>query len=220
MIAEQFVTNSLQIRTTQNVAHDIRSPLTALNLLLRTDLPLNDLQRNLVLRSLDRIQAITNDLLEPIRAEEFMQEENVLNVIQEIVQETLLRQPCKIVIEKNISEERNTTIKKNKAVQLQRTISNLLNNAIEACDDPVHCMILLKIFIYKTHFKVEISDNGRGIPMQILSQVGQRGFTYQKPNGHGLGLAQAKEFIEGCGGTLQLRANENHGTNVSFFLPF
>jgi signal transduction histidine kinase len=234
MIADPYAEVSLQLQShgavekvvgcnplACQVAHDIRSPLTALNLLLRTEGPLNEFQKNLVLRSLDRLQAITNDLLEQYRSEDFMsQEKNIRDLIQEIIQETLLRYPCKILIQEDVTENLNPKINPNKATLFQRTLSNLINNAVEACEDPVHCVVVLKLSIYKTHFKIDICDNGKGIPEQILPKLGQRGFSYGKANGTGLGLAHAKEFIEASGGALQVRPNGTRGTCVSFFLPF
>jgi len=65
---------------------------------------------------------------------------------------------------------------------------------------------------------VEVQDTGRGIPPEILPEVGQPFFT-TRPEGTGLGLATARRFVEQHGGRLRLSSVPGTGTTVHIWLP-
>ena len=58
-----------------------------------------------------------------------------------------------------------------------------------------------------------VSDNGAGIPRNLLHKV------FEKGGSTGLGLAIVKTFVEAHGGTVQLDSEEGHGTMIRFTLP-
>ena len=69
------------------------------------------------------------------------------------------------------------------ARELQRIVSNLVNNSIEAFTGPGTVDISLA------------SADGKGIPPEILSRLGRKGETHGKAGGTGLGLYHARTAI-------------------------
>lgn len=65
-----------------------------------------------------------------------------------------------------------------------------------------------------------ISDNGSGIPPEILPRVFEERFTTKGPgHGSGLGLALCRSLIERAGGTIVIRSEQGSGTEVDIRLP-
>ena len=66
---------------------------------------------------------------------------------------------------------------------------------------------------------IKVQDNGKGIPPEILSKLAQRGNTFGKEGGSGLGLYHAKTTVENLGGEFKIESEMNHGTTVTLLLP-
>jgi|GEM_PF-2466213 len=67
---------------------------------------------------------------------------------------------------------------------------------------------------------IQVSDNGTGIPREILEKIFDPFFTTKGPEkGTGLGLAISKAIIEGFSGKIEVESNEGIGTTVTISLP-
>ena len=71
----------------------------------------------------------------------------------------------------------------------------------------------------KEYVRIEISDTGKGIPEKYVEKVFDPYFTYEKPQGTGLGLTLAKKIIEDHKGYIEIHSKENVGTEVNVYLP-
>jgi CheY-like chemotaxis protein len=67
---------------------------------------------------------------------------------------------------------------------------------------------------------ISVSDNGQGMPREILDRVFEPFFT-TKPvgEGTGLGLSMIYGFVKQSGGHVSIYSEENIGTSVKLFLP-
>jgi two-component system nitrogen regulation sensor histidine kinase NtrY len=65
--------------------------------------------------------------------------------------------------------------------------------------------------------KVEIQDNGSGVPEEIQENIFIPNFT-TKSKGMGLGLAMVKNIIENHGGEIWFKTKKDEGT--TFYLTF
>lgn len=92
--------------------------------------------------------------------------------------------------------------------KLKRSIMNLVNNAIEAltelkiADPCIH--IVADTTVKPGWLRIRISDNGPGIPEDILKTVFDPFITRKKANGTGLGLAIVKQYITAHGGAIEV----------------
>lgn len=106
-------------------------------------------------------------------------------------------------------------------VKLSQVMMNLLVNAAQALE-LVNRPGLVEVTwqLEQDRVRVEITDNGPGMPPEILARAFEPLFT-TKPigTGTGLGLAICKDLVQEAGGTLSLRSVAGEGTHVELILP-
>jgi signal transduction histidine kinase len=68
--------------------------------------------------------------------------------------------------------------------------------------------------------RIEVWDDGPGIPAEIQDSIFEPFFTHGKAYGTGLGLAIAKRMVEDHFGELWLDAGEKNGTSFKITIPF
>lgn len=102
--------------------------------------------------------------------------------------------------------------------QLLRVFTNLLENAKQAIPEQTEGRIAVVVTTDSTHVTVAISDNGPGIPEEIVSKLFQPYFT-TKSSGTGLGLAMTKKIIEFWKGAIWFETKEGEGTTFYIKLP-
>ena len=67
---------------------------------------------------------------------------------------------------------------------------------------------------------VEVADQGKGIPDDVMAQIGEPFFTTKaESGGTGLGLSISSSIVERHGGILRFESNADCGTTVSIDLP-
>ena len=67
---------------------------------------------------------------------------------------------------------------------------------------------------------IEISDNGPGMPPEVLQRVTEPFFTTRRAGkGTGLGLAMVQSFVQQSGGALRIESRVGHGTTFLLHLP-
>jgi len=98
---------------------------------------------------------------------------------------------------------------------MERTFNNMLINAIQSGDGNKEILISIKIELLEGKIRISISDNGLGIPDDNYNKVFLPNFT-TKSSGSGIGLAVAKRGIEHAGGEIWFETKVNKGT--TFFI--
>lgn len=102
---------------------------------------------------------------------------------------------------------------------LERAMSNVVLNACEAVS-PESGQVAITTLGGPACLRIDVWDNGPGIPAEIQDSVFQPFFTYGKTEGTGLGLAIAKRIVEDQGGELFFDAGEKRGTSFKISIPF
>lgn len=106
--------------------------------------------------------------------------------------------------------------------QLTQVIINLLTNAGHAVstagiDSPT---IALRAGRENGYVRLEIEDNGNGVPASMQPKVFEPFFTTRdQGEGTGLGLSIAQEIIKGFGGQMGFRSQEGEGACFWILLP-
>ncbi len=214
------------------VAHDIRSPLTALDVAISSTNAVPEEGRVLIRNAVSRIRDISNDLVfkskSIIMASTFTPSDTdkiekrtiylLSSLIDELVSEKRLYYRAKIGVEisANLGIESYGLFANIQAFEFKRTLSNLVNNAVEALSDNGKVTISLKANNEKIFILVK--DSGKGIPEEILPKLMKRGSTFEKENGLGLGLYHAKSTIESWGGNINIASDVKKGTTVTIIL--
>jgi len=102
--------------------------------------------------------------------------------------------------------------------QLVQVFNNLLKNAIQAIPSEKAGLIKVKIDCVGEEVKIEIADNGIGIPEDVADKLFVPNFT-TKNTGMGLGLTISKNIIEITGGKISFTTRVNKGTSFYIILP-
>ncbi len=212
------------------VAHDIRSPLSALNLVMGTIKDLPEEKRLIMRSAVQRINDIANALLKhgkgqiDLMSKQYQENEPVLLValVDSIVSEkrTQFREMIGIDIEGDLTKGYGLFAKIN-PIELSRVISNLVNNSVEAFEN-AKGRVDIGICVEDGKIVISVQDNGKGIPPNILSKLGGRGVTHGKAgslSGSGLGVAHARETVESAGGTISVSSSLGMGTIIKLALP-
>ena len=103
-------------------------------------------------------------------------------------------------------------------ILLEQVFINVLKNAMEALDGIENPTI--SILVDKTpqgKSNIQVSDNGEGIPEDILDQIFIPFFTTKK-NGSGIGMSLSQQIIRLHGGNIHLQSKVGAGTMVSVSL--
>ena len=110
------------------------------------------------------------------------------------------------------------------AGKINQVFMNVINNAIHALLDPVHAIVNPEIVIRTSHqeeeVRIEIEDNGVGMPDHVKEKVFEPFFTTKEVGrGTGLGLSIVYTVIENHKGRLEIYSKLNEGTNFVIILP-
>lgn len=216
------------------VAHDIRSPLAAMDSLNKDISSLPEEKRRLLRSAIDRIRDIANDLIERNRSLPFREDGGapapkeqeaplsaclISSLIESIVSEKRLQFRGKIGVRIDSCFGRDSygLFAKVRPSELKRALSNLLNNSVEAMDREGYATVSLDR--EGDEAVIRVRDDGKGIPPGILAKIGKRGETHGKTGGSGLGVHYAKTVTESWNGTFSLSSSTGKGTEAEIRLP-
>lgn len=208
----------------RQVAHDIRGPLMALTTLSQLSHEMGSDKKELLDLAVARIRGIAEDLLtkgKKQKTEEttFKKEEghDLSGLMESLLKEYRFSHPkVDFTWHKHIHSEKASVSLE--SIKIQRVISNLLNNSLEALPEK-EASINLTLMERQEHWLLQIMDNGCGIPEEVLPRLTQEGVSHGKEQGHGLGLFDARKTLEAIGGELQIRSRVGVGTQVVLLFP-
>lgn len=103
---------------------------------------------------------------------------------------------------------------------LQTIVQNLLENAIKYCAREEPKVRVLIRQDEKGGIRLEVSDNGIGIPEELQPRVFDRFFrATNNASGSGLGLYLLKQAVDKLKGEVSLQSRSGQGTTFSVYLP-
>jgi signal transduction histidine kinase len=204
------------------VAHDIRSPLGVLKILAArfSNVSTDSGHIKLVQLATQRIEDIADKLLARHRCESSGSVAvNLAPLIESIVLEKKVSFSSeRISIELQPPNFDGSIWSVIEAGEFTTIISNLVNNSVESFGGSPG-WILISVIHTTNHICLRISDNGPGIPRDLIDRVGRKGFQSTKAGGSGLGLLHARKKIEDWGGTLIIVSSAEEGTVIELNLP-
>ncbi|MEN6393550.1 MAG: GAF domain-containing protein, partial [Anaerolineaceae bacterium] len=214
------------------IYHDLRSPLanvvSSLDV-LETMLPLDKDPAlksllNIAIRSTERIQRLTNSLLDMRRLEAGhavgnFQPTSPLALAMEAVDAVLpTAQTKKQEIVMQLSPDLPQVWVD--AEMIKRVLINLLENAVKY--SPSESQIILGSQVNDEHVLIWVQDNGSGIPEADQNRIFEK-FTrlhsQNGPRGFGLGLAYCRLAVEANGGRIWVENNPGGGSCFKLTMP-
>tara|TARA_B110000467_G_scaffold68931_1_gene62705 strand:- start:4045 stop:5505 length:1461 start_codon:yes stop_codon:yes gene_type:complete len=206
----------------KQVAHEIKNPLTPMRLSVQSfqrNFDINDIEIDKKLDEFSKTLIQQIDTMSTIAsafsnfAEMPAQEGGKINIIE------TTRLALKIFKEKHINfkfEDKIIEVNIDRT-QMVRIITNLIKNALEACDLLENPIIQVNIKKKNKNVLIDVIDNGVGIPEEIRTKIFEPKFT-TKSSGMGLGLGMVKNLVSSYGGNISFISTINSGT--SFLISF
>jgi signal transduction histidine kinase len=105
------------------------------------------------------------------------------------------------------------------ANQISQVVMNLLLNAAQAMPDGGEILIAAEKVKFAEQVQLSVTDNGCGIPADILPRVFQPFFTTKRGKGTGLGLSISQAFVRNHNGNMDIESVPQRGTTVRITLP-
>ena len=208
---------SITGKIARTIAHEVRNPLTNLNLALdqlRGELPGDNeamlLYGDIIERNANRIEQLVGEMLNSSRPKQLHLE---LMEVSEVMDSTLLMAKDRITLDQI---ELETVYQKNlpriliDKEKIQIALLNIVINAVEAMT-PGKGILKIETFLHDKTLKLMISDNGKGIPAADLSKLFDPFFT-GKHSGLGLGLTSTKNILNSHSAQIEVISELNKGT--------
>lgn len=212
-----------------NIAHDLRSPLTRIRGIAETTLlnnPSLDDFRSVAgntIEECDRLLHMINTMLDITETEagEMKSEMAPINMAE------ITSDACELY--RPLAEDKEITLKcsfieratVNGSVQhLQRMIGNLLDNAMKYT--PAGGVVTLNLHQNNGNVYIEISDNGCGVAKEDLDKIFKRFYRCDQSRlqmGSGLGLSLALVIARAHGGDITVQSSPNRGSTFTISIP-
>ena len=189
-------------RIARTIAHEVRNPLTNINLAvdqLKTEVVLQQDETSemlfaMIKRNSTRINQLISDLLNSTKFSELTYEKISIN---DLLDETLKEAEDRIaltnveVVKKYSTDVCDISVDKGK---IKIAFLNIIINAIEAMENKTGSVLTLETKGENGKCKVIISDNGSGLDSESANRLFEPYFT-SKPKGNGLGLTNTQNII-------------------------
>ena len=212
-----------------NVAHDLRTPLTRLRgtaeVALRGDPQLPQLREALAycVEESDRVLTMLNTLLDVAEAQA-----GVMKLTREPVDlATLLGEVAELY--EYVAEEKRITVALQVSdtcavsidrIRVRQVFANLLDNALKYTG--AGGRVDVRTRCEPSQAIIEVSDTGMGIPPEEISRIWERlfrGDRSRSQRGLGLGLSLVKAIVEAHGGAVSVRSSVGQGSTFTVVLP-
>jgi two-component system phosphate regulon sensor histidine kinase PhoR len=220
-----------------NISHELRTPVTSLQLLADTlnDEVMNDKAlvadvMNRVRGQVDLLKQLTDELMDlaliesgqaPIRLVSIFAADMVNDAL------TALRPQAErkhIAIETQIPPDMEVLVDPQ---AMRKVISNLTHNALKFTPTDGHISIHAVWRNEGADVEIAIQDSGVGIPEKDLARIFERFYKVDRARtraqgelrGTGLGLAISKHIVEAHGGKIWAESVEGKGSTFYFTLP-
>ena len=206
----------------KQVAHEIKNPLTPMKLSVQSfERDFSNDKKNK-----EKVEDFTQTIIQQIDtmssiasafsnfAEMPTQQGEKLNIVKAV------RLSLEIFKEKHIvfESENDKLIVVIDRPQIVRIMTNLIKNAVQACESIKSPTIKVSIKKLSKSVRIIVKDNGLGIPENIRKNIFQPNFT-TKSGGMGLGLGMVKNLVNSYEGKIDFESKINKGTSFRITFP-
>jgi signal transduction histidine kinase len=224
LVEAELVQTKIQIA--REVAHNIRSPILAMDAMLKYMIRVPEGIRKSMRSSIDEIMALSEkfkkqaDELAGIESKAMTSVVFLPFVIQEVVAKKNLelstRKGFDVQFERG-DDSTNAFVHVD-ALEFKSILSNLINNAIDSYPEGTGS-VLVSLSTLDGECTLTVADHGAGIPEEFVKQIGRIAITFKGSDSRGVGLVHAFKVIESWGGRVEIMSTLGKGTIVSIYLP-
>jgi PAS domain S-box-containing protein len=205
-----------------NVAHEIRNPLIAVGGFARQlheALDADDSRREYTSIILEEVTRLEQILREQLTLERHLQPvlapveiNQILKDVRKLLSHGMLSSRIRLI--GNLADGLPVTM--GDANQLKQAFLNIISNAIQSMPDGGSIEIGTEQL--GQTIVVTVSDDGPGIPAEVMSKLFVPFFTTRKA-GSGLGMPVTRRIVENHGGSISVESEKGRGTTVSITIP-
>jgi PAS domain S-box-containing protein len=218
-------------KVANQVAHDIRSPLASLLMIIKSCTEIPEAERIALREAAINIGDITNNLLsryikkEPDLSGESEKSQPMLvsaTLLQLLADKKYEYQNLSIKLDHDISQAGHFAFIKISISDFKRMISNLINNAKDAFDlsENKQAKIIISLDASNEWVTISIQDNGKGMSRDLIEKIKQNiAVTEGKKEGYGIGLTQVRETLQRYQGEFSIASELGRGTKVTLTFP-
>lgn len=216
-----------------NVAHEMRTPIFAIQLSLETlaDGAIHDDNVNMdflnkALNQSNRLKSLVDDLISISRFEAGVRLSKRYFAINHLIEETI-HELKGLASKGKVKLALNTELKENSQVladaeRIKQVLVNLIDNSIKYT--PEDGTVTVTTARGDRCITVTVEDTGAGIPKEDLPRIFERFYRVDKTRsrdvgGSGLGLSIVKHILELHGSQITAESTEGRGTKFTFSLP-
>ncbi|WP_142602237.1 PAS domain S-box protein [Solitalea koreensis] len=208
-------------RVARTIAHEVRNPLTNVNLALeqlKQEISIEDNEDynfyfDIIQRNCTRINVLITQLLNSTRAEYLQLERLSVNELLDASLELAIDRIKLneiVVIKEYTSDDCYVAAD---AEKIKIALLNIIINAIEAMP-PQKGVLTLRTLCKNAKAIIEIEDNGSGISEENIGKLFEP-FYSDKENGTGLGLTSTQNIILNHNGNVDVESEEGLGTKFT-----
>ncbi len=207
----------------KKVAHDIRSPLSALKILAEGLDSVSKEEKIILQLVTSRIDQISEDLLNKNQFHTYQQRLKKRIYLLNSIDSLLMEKKFEFKNRTNVSismvpdpELSGLEVYANEA-DLHRTLSNLINNSLEAITEDGR--IEVKVGRDGLNALISVQDTGTGLTKTQLIDIGLKNRFTSKTLGHGHGLTQVYSFLRNHDGHLAVTSQLGQGSTFVIRIP-
>jgi hypothetical protein len=205
------------------LAHEIKNPLAGIKgaiEIIRDGMPEDDSHRMILAEVLSEVNRIDRSVINLLsyskpKKPDFVKTD-LVSLIRDVISFLRKMADSKGILLKLHSSTEIPPITADEN-DLRQLFMNLIINSIEAMETHGQVCINLKVNA-DSKLRVEVSDNGPGVPHDKLGKIFQPFYTSKK-QGTGLGLATCKRIVLDHGGEIRVESEWGKGTTFLVDLP-
>ena len=209
---------------TGSLAHDLRSPLTAVRAKLEMSLTAGarDEAESIVsaIEDMDRLTEFLDKSLDVAEAKAnalrlnrvAIDLDDLLRIMVELYEPSMSEKGLRV----KLCSAGRLEVSADAAL-LHRMIANLFDNELKHL--PALCTVTISLRAEEDAAVLVVEDNGPGFEPEVRSQVFERRVKGQNSTGHGMGLAFVEAVVRVHGGTIEASNRPEGGARLTITLP-
>ena len=216
------------------IAHELRSPVSAAQSLLRTLIhglagTVSEKQGEILTRidaRMDELMALINDLLDLASSKTLADEPSLTSMSLQAALQASIDRFCIQAEHKNITISYHIPETPLEILatpdSLERILGNLISNAIKYTLEGGSVEVSMQLVADEV--EICVADSGIGIPQAALEKLGEEFYRAENAKqsgitGTGLGLSIVKQNIDYLRGRMQIHSVEGQGTTFRVYFP-